>query len=68
MGDIFAEEEARMAAEARAEIAREDAAWAALPQAERDRISAAREARLADLFSNQDDDASEDNDEAEDDE
>lgn len=65
MGDIFAEEEARMAAEARAELAREDAAWAALPQAEQDRISAAREARLAGLF---DAHGSGDDDEADDDE
>jgi len=42
--------EAELLAKAKAEIAAEDAAWAALPQAEKDRIDAEREARFADLM------------------
>ena len=42
--------EAELLAKAKAEIAAEDAAWAALPQAEKDRINAEREARFADLM------------------
>jgi hypothetical protein len=45
--DLFNEEEERLLAEGRAEIAAEDAAWQALPQAERDRINAEREAKNA---------------------
>ena len=66
MGDIFAEEEARMAAEARAELAREDAAWAALPQWQREQISAERERRLDNLFSDSDSDPDSDEEEEED--
>ena len=57
--------EAELLAKAKAEIAAEDAAWAALPQAEKDRIDAEREARFADLmeFDADADDEEEDDDE-----
>ena len=41
----FADYIAELEARAKAEIAKEDAAWAALPQAEKDRILAEREAK-----------------------
>jgi len=63
LNDIFREEEDRLLAEARAEIAAENAAWWALTQAERDAITAAREARYAALA-----EASEEDDEEEEDE
>jgi len=50
MGDIFAEEEAKRLAEGRAEIAAEKAAWEALSQAERDRISKDRADRYEEMF------------------
>jgi len=50
MGDIFAEEEAKRLAEGRAEIAAEKAAWEALSQAERDRISKERADRYEEMF------------------
>ena len=49
LDSLFREEEARLLAKAREEIAAIDAAWAALPQAERDAIIAAHEASLSDL-------------------
>ena len=49
--DLFKEEEERRVEAERKIIAAEDAAWRALPQAERDRISAERQARLEALFS-----------------
>ena len=64
--DLFNEEEERLLKEGRAEIAAEDAAWQALPQAERDRILAEREAKRAEwdaLYSALDDEALEDEDE-----
>jgi hypothetical protein len=42
--ELFREEEERRVQEERELIAAEDAAWVALPQAERDRIIAEREA------------------------
>jgi hypothetical protein len=47
MADVFAEYDAEQLEKARAEIAAEDAVWTALPQAERDRITAEREAKWA---------------------
>jgi len=65
--DLFNEEEERLLKEGRAEIAAEDAAWQALPQAERDRINAEREAKWDAFFSGvSDDEALEDEDEDED--
>jgi len=49
LDSLFKEEEARLLAKGREEIAAMDAIWAALPQAERDAIIAAREASLPDL-------------------
>ena len=43
--ELFREEEERRVAAERKLMAAEDAAWAALPQAERDRIIAEREAK-----------------------
>jgi hypothetical protein len=63
MTDIFREEETRLLAEGRAAIAAETAAWNALSQAERDAITAEREARFAAL-----DDADEGYDDGDDDE
>lgn len=45
--DIFADYEEKRLAQSRAEIAKEDAAWEALPQSEKDRIMAEREAKFA---------------------
>ena len=66
--DLFNEEEERLLAEGRAEIAAEDAAWKALPQAERDRISAERQARLDALFGAEDSDEDEDEEDEDEDE
>ncbi len=65
--DLFKEEEERLLKEGRAEIAAKDAAWQALPQAERDRINAEREAKWDALYSALDDEQPED-DEDEDEE
>lgn len=64
--DLFADEEAALLAKSRADIAREDAAWAALPPEQKLAIISAREARYAD--SPDADDRDEDDDEDEDDE
>jgi len=64
--DLFKEEEERRLEAERKIIAAEDAAWQALPQAERDRINAEREAKWDALFSALDDEALEDEDEDED--
>ena len=65
--DLFNEEEERRVAAERKLIAAEDAAWQALPQAERDRITAEREAKWDALFSAApDDEEPEDEDEDED--
>ena len=69
MNDIFREEEERLLAEGRAAQAAEDAAWYALPQAERDRISEERAARFAVMLGDAADDEDEDaEDNAEDEE
>jgi len=47
--DLFNEEEERRAEAERKLIADEDAAWRALPQAERDRILAERAAKFNDV-------------------
>jgi hypothetical protein len=66
--DLFNEEEERLLEEGRAEIAAKDAAWQALPQAERDRINAEREAKWDALFSGvSDDEQPDDDDDDEDD-
>lgn len=44
LADFIAEEEKKMEEKAKAEIAAEKAAWDALPQAEKDRILAERDA------------------------
>ncbi len=64
--DLFKEEEERRLEAERKIIAAEDAAWQALPQAERDRINAEREAKWDAFFSALDDEALEDEDEDED--
>lgn len=67
LSDIFREEEERLLAEGRAAQAAEDAAWYALPQAERDRISEERAARFAVMLGDAADDEDEE-DNAEDEE
>ena len=62
--DMFREEEERRLEQERAAIAAEMAAWRALPQAEQDRISAEREAKVAAMF----DDAGPDDEDEEDEE
>jgi hypothetical protein len=54
-------DEERRAEQERALIAAEDAAWRALPQAEKDRISAEREAKFG-LIGDEDDDGDDDDD------
>ena len=63
--DLFADEEAALLAKSRADIAREDAAWAALPPEQKLAIIAAREARYTDI---PDDDQDDDDQNDEDDE
>ena len=58
--EIRLDEERRVEAE-RKIIAAEDAAWRALPQAEKDRISAEREAKFG-LIGDEDDDGDDDDD------
>jgi hypothetical protein len=57
LGDLFLEEETRLLEKGREEIAREKAEWDALPQSEKDRINAEREARYANLPDDAEDDA-----------
>ena len=67
--DLFKEEEERRVAAERKIIAAEDAAWQALPQAERDRIIDERHAKWDALFSGvSDDEQPDDEDEDEDEE
>jgi hypothetical protein len=66
--ELFREEEERRVAAERKLIAVEDAAWNALPQAERDRIIAEREAKweaLSDEPETDDEDEEEDDDDDE---
>jgi hypothetical protein len=49
LGDLFLEEETRLLEKGREEIAQEKAAWDALPQSEKDRINAEREAKYANM-------------------
>lgn len=66
--ELFREEEERRVQEERKLIAVEDAAWNALPQAERDRIIAEREAKweaLSDEPETDDEDEEEDDDDDE---
>jgi len=66
--DIFEQEEAKRLEEERAAIAAELAAFRALPQAEQDRISAERQAKLDALFgaADPDEDDEEEDDDGED--
>lgn len=59
LSNIFKEYEDQALSKARAEIAVEDAAWNALPQAERDRINAERESRFQDIPDSEDEDEDE---------
>ena len=59
LDDYYAELEAK---EAR-KIAAEDAAWIVLPQAEKNKINAEREARMAYFFGSPDENLDEDEDE-----
>jgi len=63
LNDLFAEDEAIRLAKVRREIEAEDAAWAALPQAEKDRIIAEREAAWSALEEDEEGDDEEDDDE-----
>ena len=66
LDELFFEKEAALLAKTKAEIAREDAEWAALPPDQKLAIIAEREARYADTPD--DDDQDEDDEEDEDDE
>jgi len=66
--DIFAEEEARRLAEAKAEIAREDAEYAKLSPEEKARRSAEYEAKYAHLDNLPEEDDEEEDEEDEDEE
>ena len=66
--ELFAEEEAALLAKTRAEIAAEDAEWAALPPEQKLAIISAREARYADSPDDEEEGPDDDNDEDEDDE
>jgi len=66
MDELFAEDEAKRLADGKKQIAAEDAAYHALPQAEKDRLQAERDAhwaRIADA-----EEAAGDDDETDDDE
>lgn len=68
LDELFREEEETALSRTRAEIAREDAAWRALPKAERDRQIAERERRFESMFPGVDeaeDDSTDDDDEEE---
>lgn len=70
MNDIFKDYEDERMAQVKVEIAAEDAAWDALPQAEKDQITAAKEeaaAKLWDTANEGGDDLDEEEDEDEDD-
>lgn len=66
MDELFAEEEAKRLASEKAEIAKEDAAYHALPQAEKDRLQAERDAYWARIAAAEE--AATDEDEGEDEE
>jgi hypothetical protein len=63
--DLFKEEEERRVEAERKIIAAEDAAWQALPQAERDRINAERAAKFDFIEGEEPEDEDEDEDEDE---
>lgn len=64
--DLFCDEEKALLAKSRADIAREDAAWAALPPEQKLAIIAAREARYTDIPDDDQDDNDQDDDDQED--
>lgn len=67
LDELFSQEEAEREAKGRAEIAAERAAWDALPQAEKDRWRAEREAKWEAMeAAAEDDDGTDDEDEEED--
>lgn len=68
MADLMAEHEAELEAKGKAELAKERAAWEALPQVERDRILAERQAKwdALETTTEQADEDEEDEDEDED--
>ena len=65
MNDPFAEYEAELYEQGQRELAKEKADWDALPQAEKDRINAEREARIDAMFDQAPEDEDEDEDEGE---
>lgn len=65
MSDPFAEYEQELYEKGQAEIAQEKAAWAALPQSEKDRLNAEREARLEAMWGEESDEDSEDDEDEE---
>ena len=68
LDEMFNDEDTRKLEETRAEIAKEKAEWDALPQAERDRINAAREDKLNNMFSAAESSTDEEEEEEEEDE
>lgn len=65
--ELFAEEEAKRLASEKAQIAEEDATYHALPQAEKDRLQAKRDAYWARIEAAEEAATDEDEDEEEDD-
>jgi hypothetical protein len=68
LGDLFLEEETRLVEKARVEIAQEKAAWDALPQADKDRINAEREAQYENMVPDNPDDDEQDEEQEEEEE
>lgn len=65
MSDPFAEYERELYEQGQRELAKEKAAWDALPQRERDRINAERAKRIETMWDDSDPQESEDEDEDE---
>ena len=68
LDELMAEEEAAALEKGRAEIAAEDAAWAALPPEQKLAIIAAREARYTDIPDDEEEGSDDDDQDDEDDE
>lgn len=66
LNDLFREEEEKALAKTKKEMAEEQAAWDALPQSEKDRITAEYEAKYADVPEG--DDSEEEDEDSEDEE
>ncbi len=65
LDDLFREEEEAALARTREDMRKEQAQWDALPQAERDRINAERDARIENMFVVDDNESEDDDDDEE---